>query len=112
MRAQVQRLAGSCEGTNSAADLAGESAHEQFNEFGVDTTPHGCVEVNQLHQRKRREAGDPFVEVVELQCFFPALNQLNDLFFHEINRRDQHGNLTGTPAAKSCCFSSEIECKI
>src|SRR5262249_51938631 len=37
-----------------------------------------------------------------------ALHQLDDFSPHQINRRDQHGLLMGTPALLSFCLSSEM----
>ena len=54
---------------------------------------------------KREKLLDPVFEIVECQAKFLALHKLDDAAAHQINRRNQHGSLTGTPAATSSSFS-------
>ena len=58
---------------------------------------------------KSRKPLHPLVKIVELQSFLFALHQLDDLAAHQINRRNQHGHLTGIPADRNCSFKSENE---
>src|SRR6185312_5906379 len=69
----------------------------------------GCIEINQLHEREVGEAFNPFVEIVELELFFASLFELDDFSAHQINRRNQHGYLTGICSDFNCRLRSEKE---
>src|ERR1700732_157724 len=75
----------------------------------IVAAPDGRVQIDQLDHGKLREAFDPFFEIVELQRLLFPLNELDDLATHQIDRRNQHGHLTGIAAERKCCFSSESE---
>ena len=82
----------------------GEVISAGKGKISEDIAPGG-VEVDHLHQRICGEALDPIVEVVELQSFLLALHQLHNFAAHQVDRRNQHGHLTATPAPCSSCFS-------
>ena len=76
------------------------------DQLAVVALAHGCVEVNQLHQGIVLEAANPILEIVEGQLErFPS-HQLHDPAAHQINRRNQHGSLTGTPCRANSCLSA------
>ena len=52
-----------------------------------------------------RKLLDPVFEIVERKPQLLALHKLDNAAAHQINRRNQHGNLTGTPAAASSSLS-------
>ena len=72
---------------------------------GVIALAHGGVEVDQLHQRKARKLLDPVFEIVECKAQLFALHKLDDAAAQQIDRRNQHGSLTETPALASSSLS-------
>ena len=46
---------------------------------------HGGVQIDELNQRERGEARDPFFEVIKFKRLAFALHELDDLSTHEID---------------------------
>ena len=65
---------------------------------GVVALAHGGIEIDELNERIAGELLNPVFEIVERKTQFFSLLELDDAAAHEIDRRNQHGSLTGTPA--------------
>src|SRR5262249_41087632 len=92
--------------SDAAAYLAYQPTGETLKQCAVVAATESSVEINQLHQRKRSKADDPIFEIIELEHLLLSLHELNDFSVHEVDRRDQHGHLTGIPATARLCFKS------
>ena len=90
---------------DATTGLTRKTARDSCDEFRVITLAHRRVEVDQLHQRKTGELFDPILEVVEGEAQLFTLNELHYTATQEIDRRDQQGHLTATPALASSCLS-------
>src|SRR5271165_3514862 len=90
---------------NSTAYLAGQLAGDPVHKSSVIARAHRRIKIDELHKRKARELPDPVFEIIERQAEFFALHQLNNATAKQINRWNQHGNLTGTPNAERDSFS-------
>jgi len=87
----------SLERANAAAHLAGQPLRNLLNERAIAALPHGRVQVDELHHGVAQKTLDPVFEIVEGQLQIFALHQLHDAAAHQIDGRNQHGSLTGTP---------------
>ena len=83
----------------------GQPLRDLRDQRGIVALAHGRVEVDQLHQRKTRELLNPVFKIVEREAQLFALHKLNDAAAQQIDGRNQHGNLTETPAAASSSLS-------
>src|SRR5579872_4701416 len=92
--------------SNPAPDLAWKPVGNLLNQTPIVPRAHCSIEIDELHQRIFAEPLNPFVKIVELERLFRSLNELHDLPAHKINRRNQHGHLTGIPAEPRDCLSS------
>src|ERR1035441_4279335 len=90
---------------NAAANLAWQPLGNLCDKIGIVPLAHRRIEINQLHEREPREFLYPVVKIVKRKTQLLALNQLHDTTAHQIDRRNQHGSLTETPAAASSCFN-------
>ena len=93
-----ENLLRTLDGANAAAHLDGQPFGNLLDECGVIALAHRCIQVDQLYEWKTREALDPVFKVIEGEAEFLALHELDDAPAQQINRRNQHGSLTGTPA--------------
>ena len=97
LRSSVQDLPCALDGVNAAAGLHRQPLRDLLHQRGIVALAHRRVEVDQLDQRKLRELLDPIFKIVEGQPQLFALHKLHNAPAHQINRRNQHGSLTGTP---------------
>ena len=105
LRARIQHLPRALDGVNAAARLARQPLRNLRHQRGVLALPHRRIQVDELHQRKAREFLDPVFKIVERQAQLLALHKLHNAPAQQINRRNQHGSLTGTPACASSSLS-------
>src|SRR3984957_9929354 len=89
---------------NAAANLAIQPLQNRMHQGAVVAHAAGRIQIDQLHQRIFRKALDPILKIRELQFLFFALRELDNLASHQVDRRNQHGHLTGTFAACSSRF--------
>ena len=104
LRAGLEHVLRALDGVNAAARLARQALGDLLHERGVIALAHGGVEIDELHQRIAREFFDPVFEIVEGQAQLFALHQLHDAAAEQIDGRNQHGSLTGTPASGQLFF--------
>src|SRR5882762_10052103 len=98
LRSQSQRRPDRFDRAASASNLTRQLASHFPHQISVVAAPYRSIEINDLDQRIFRKAVHPFLKVVELQRLLTALDELDNLSAHQINRGNQHGNLTGIPS--------------
>ncbi len=95
---------------DAAADAAGEPSADGRDERLVRAGVLGGVEVDELHLGVAGEALDPPLDVAGLDREALALHELHDSAALEIDGRNQHQSLVGTPRAARNCFRSATAC--
>ncbi len=83
----------------------GKTLGDLGDECGVIALAHRRIQVDQLHQRESRKLLDPVFKVIEGKAQLFALHKLNDAPAKQIDRWNQHGSLTDTPALASSSLS-------
>src|SRR6185437_14644765 len=83
----------------SSTNLAWKFGTEPFYELPIVSAAHCGVKIDHLNNGKLAEAPNPLWEVIEFEGFAFTLDKLHDFAAHEIDGRDQHGNLMGMPCA-------------
>ena len=63
--ARVKHLARPFDGVNAPSGLTRQALRNLRSQGGIVALPHGCVKVDQLHQRKARELLDPVFKIVK-----------------------------------------------
>src|SRR5581483_2191910 len=101
----IKNLTRALDCMDAAARLAGQALCDLLDKYGVVALAHRRVKVNELDERIFGKFFDPVLKVVEGEAKLFTLHQLNDASAEQINRRNQHGSLTGTPDAASSCFN-------
>ena len=103
--AGVEHLTRALDGVDASAGLARQALRDLRDQRGVIALAHGRIEIDELHEGIARELLDPVFEVVERQTQLFALHKLNNAAAEQIDGRNQHGNLTETPALASSSLS-------
>ena len=102
---RVQHLPRALNRVNAAACLHRQPLGNLRHQRGVIPLQHRRVQIDQLHQRKARKFFNPVFKIIKGKAQFFALHKLNNLSAQQINRRNQHGSLTETPAFASSSLS-------
>src|SRR5208283_2965834 len=105
LRSRVEHLLRALDGMNAAARLHGQALRNLLDERRIISLPHRRVQIDELDERIFRKLLDPIFEIVERQAQFLTLHQLHNAPAHQIDRWNQHGSLTGTPALASSSLS-------
>src|SRR5580693_2443609 len=90
--------------TNAASNLAIQPPQNRLDQRAVVARSAGRIKIDKLYQWIFRKALNPVLKMGKLQFLLFALRELDNLASHQVDRRNQHGHLTGTFAACSSRF--------